>query len=379
MNTKAAVTTPKGLGAIANIQFAGDDAAKIIEKIARPVPTNFNVGQIHVCEIIDDDNVIDHVVIGHETKNNFAISCHGNPFITEAIIKLLQKHGVQIVSKEDMLLDSSRAEHTIGAEAKLAQLKAPSVEAVKLIAAQSHQGLAMTAAKWLADIDSLDLLQIKKQCADILADSAKAKFLITGCTAVIAGAPNSGKSTLINTLAGKQKAIVTDIAGTTRDWVSINCRIGPVLIEFIDTAGLDENLAKDAINKASQQAAHEMIENADVVIYLNDAQAPPDNSTLDWLADKTVIFVQNKCDLLSDEQKNSLPAGDIRLSAVTGLGIDKLCDSIIDILEVKGLPPQTPVCFTQRQTDLLTTISNAKEISDAKTAITQLLNAPISV
>ncbi len=379
MNTKAAVTTPKGLGAIANIQLAGNAAAKIIEKIARPAPNNFNVGHIHVCEIIGDDDRLDHVVIGHESQNNFAISCHGNPFITEAIIKLLQKHGAQIVSKEDMLLDSSKAENTIQAEAKLAQLKAPSIEAVKLIAAQCDRGLAMTAVNWLAEIDALDLPQIKNQCDSILADSAKAKFLISGCTVVIAGVPNSGKSTLINTLAGKQKSIVTDIAGTTRDWVSINCRIGPVLVEFIDTAGLDENLAKDAVDKASQQAALEMIENADLIVYLNDAQAPPDNSTLDWVADKTVIFVQNKCDLLSDQQKNSLPAGDVRLSAVTGLGIDKLCFRLIDILEVKGLPPQTPVCFTQRQTDLLTTISNAKDISDAKTAITQLLNAPVSV
>ncbi|MCK5565292.1 MAG: 50S ribosome-binding GTPase [Planctomycetes bacterium] len=373
MNTKAAVTTPRGLGAIANIQLAGDDAAKAIARVARPTPKIFTAGRIHVCEVIDGDNVIDHVVIGHESQNNFAISCHGNPFITEAIIKLLQKHGAQIVSKEEMLLDLSGTENTIGAEAKLAKLKAPSIEAVKLIAAQSHQGLAMTAAKWLAEIDALDLPQIKNQCDNILADSAKAKFLITGCKAVIAGAPNSGKSTLINALAGKQKAIVTDIAGTTRDWVSINCRIGPVLVEFIDTAGLDENLTKDDVDKASQQAAHKMIENADLIVYLNDAQAPPENSTLGRLADKTVIFVQNKCDLLSDEQKNSLPAGDIHLSAVTGLGIDKLCDAIIDILEVKGLGPQTPVCFTQRQTDLLTTISNAKEVSDAKTAITQLL------
>ena len=94
---------------------------------------------------------------------------------------------------------------------------------------------------------------------------------------------------------------------------------------------------------------------------------------------KTVIFVQNKCDLLSDRQKNSLPADNIAISASTGFGIDKLCDAIVNTLAVKDLDTTTPICFTQRQTDLLMTISTAKDNSTAKTAITQLLNAPVSV
>lgn len=376
MKTKAAVTTPKGLGAISNIQLAGNDAAKMIEKIVRPTPNNFRVGQMRVGEIVDGADVIDHVVIGHEKENSFAISCHGNPFITEAIMKLLEKHGTQIVSVENLVADSSKAKNSIQTEAAIAQLKAPSIEAVKLIAIQCEQGLV----KWLADIESLDLQQIKTQCDAILADSAKAKFLIAGCKAVIAGAPNSGKSTLINCLAGKQKAIVTDIAGTTRDWVSIDCRIGSLLVEFIDTAGIDENLTKkDAVDEASQQAAYKMIEGSDLIIYLNDAQTPLDRSTLSWIGDKTVIFVQNKCDMLSDEQRDALDAGDIPLSASNGMGVDKLCDAISEALQVKDIDPQTVICFTQRQTVSLTEISTAKDISAVKTAITQLLNGDVSV
>ena len=207
MNTKAAVTTPKGLGAIANIQLAGADAAKIIQKISRPTPKKFSAGKIHVCEIIDGDNCIDHVVIGHETKNNFAISCHGNPFITEAIIKLLQKHGAQIVSTQEFLAGSSATQNVIQTEASLEQLKAPSVQAVKLIAAQSHHGLAKTVAGWHKNKE-LSLGALIDQCNQILESSQKAGPMIHGCIAVIAGPPNSGKSTLINTLAGKQKAIV---------------------------------------------------------------------------------------------------------------------------------------------------------------------------
>ena len=278
--------------------------------------------------------------------------------------------------------DSPKTQNTFQTEAKLTQLKAKSLQAVKLIATQCDNGLTKTANQWLEDIDTLDLAETKKQCANIIADSAIAKFLIAGCTAVIAGAPNSGKSTLINALAGKQKAIVSDIAGTTRDWVSINCRIGNVSIEFIDTAGLDEKLTTNDIDKAAQQAAFEMIENADLIIYLNDAQDQPDRSALSWIEGKPVIFVQNKCDLLSDEQKNNLPTSDILISAAAGSagsGLNDLSDAILTALHVKELPPQTPICFTQRQIDLLTKISAANDISNAKTAITQLLNATVSV
>ena len=382
MNVKAAVTTEKGISAISGIQLAGTGAGQIIEKIFRTnsqKKLSLKTGNVVVGDIVDGGNVIDHVVVACEGENEFAISCHGNPLITEAIMKLLKEQGVELKTIEVLVGEKikAEAENSIEAEARLEQLKAASLRGVELIALQAKNGLAKTARQWLKDTDGLK--KIKEMCRGILEESERAKYFITGGRAVIAGAPNSGKSTLLNLLAGRQKAIVTDIAGTTRDWVSVKCRVGEVLIEFFDTAGLDEAIAgKSDIEQRSQQAARQLIDESDVVLYVNDASEQKATCP-EWLKDKNVLIVQNKCDLLSETQKRELQSGDIQISAKNGEGLEALCEMILKAIAADGIDEEAVICFPERQKELLESLMHVKNITEGKSIITELLNGPVFV
>ncbi|MHC4186438.1 MAG: GTPase, partial [Planctomycetota bacterium] len=248
MGTFAAVMTGQGTGAISTIEVLGDGAAAVIERIFEPAhgdTATSEPGRILLGTIADGAETIDQVVLGCADAEDFAINCHGNPLIVEMIMELLDRQGAELISAEQLLakrLTGQQGLNTIAAEARLAQAKAMTLEGTKIILNQIEGGLNKRARRWLENMDRTGLEQIKAEAEEILSDSRTAKLIIKGCTAVITGPPNSGKSTLLNYLCGKQKAIVTDIKGTTRDWVSARCQVGPLSVELIDTAGLDESL-----------------------------------------------------------------------------------------------------------------------------------------
>jgi small GTP-binding protein len=297
-------------------------------------------------------------------------------------MNLLQACGAKPAIAENILSAkfAGDCDNTIHAEAKLAQLKAVTFEGVKIIAIQPSCGLGRLAKEWLDNIDSINLPQLNQDCRTILNRTQTASLLIRGCTVVITGPANSGKSTLLNCLSGRQKAIVADIAGTTRDWVSAKCKIGPILVEFFDTAGLDELTAKkNEIERNAQKIAREMIEKSDAVLYVTDGTKKSSHGRLGRLKDKRVLLLRNKCDLLSDRQKAELPAGSIAISAKNADGIDDLSAALTELLKVKNFDMNVPVCFTDRQIALVTSLSRAKKPADAKRLITELLTCPSCV
>ncbi len=309
MSLFAAVMTGKGVGAIATIQIFGESAQKLLEKIFVPArlgegasrsqiwkrPAEFKTGKILLGTIVDGSETIDQVTIGCEDKNIYAINCHGNPLIVAVIMRLLSREGVTPLDAEELLakiLSTRQGTTAIEIEAKLARLKAKTLVGAKIIANQVQAGLS----QWLHNIGTASLGEIKAQASEILERSQTAKLIIYGARAVIAGPPNSGKSTLLNCLAGRQKAIVTDIKGTTRDWVSAECRIGPLSVEIIDTAGLDEEFGEKAgvIEKASQEKAIQLLEEADLVLLVLDSSQPaaqPGQRLIEKIAGKKVLTV----------------------------------------------------------------------------------------
>jgi len=307
MSAFAAVTTGKGIGAIAVIQLLGDSAENIIKKIFKPAgkkPLLFKPGKILLGTINSNSETIDQVTIGCEGPYHFAINCHGNPLIVTDIMQLLQDSGAALLTAEELLTKIFSAEKPIGQialEAKLALLQAKTIEGTKIIANQINAGLTKTVEQWLRDINTIPLEQIKADAERILEDSKIAKLIILGCKIVLIGPPNTGKSTLLNFLAGRQKSIVTDIKGTTRDWVSAQCRVGPLHAELIDTAGLDEAL-DDTIEKTSQQKSLEILDKADLVLLVLDNSQPNDQLDeyiLKKIAGRKILTILNKSDLPS--------------------------------------------------------------------------------
>jgi len=379
-NCIASLMTARAVAAISGIQLIGAGSADIIKSIFRPagkMNVDLSKGRILHGFIFDGGRDIDEVVIGCEDKDVFSINCHGNPLIVENILELLKTRGAKIAEPQEVLAFLGRqkyGDNTIAIEAGIALTQSATLDGAKIIAHQTKMGLLQTAQWWLKNLSVFELDDIKAGAAQILSDSKIAYFFIKGAKVVIAGPPNSGKSTLFNYLCGKQKAIVTDIAGTTRDWLSAKIRLKKITAEFFDTAGLDESLSgKSAVDAESQKQAVELIEKCDIVLFILDATKKASASGF-RLSAKTVLTIFNKCDLLKD-----LSFEGLKISAKTGQGVDKLVAAIEKALQVSDFDVKKTVCFTDRQRKVLEQIASAETKQQTKGLITELLKGALVV
>ena len=388
MDCNAAVMTGKGAGAISTVLLYGDSSQSILKQIFKPVSEKsvcFDTGEILLGSIYDGSKKIDQVTIGCEAVNTFAIHCHGNPLIVKMIIQLLEKHNVRILTNDQLqikLLSQNEYENAIALEAQIAQAQAVTLEGTKIILNQVDYGLNKIAHEWLSDIESLSLGLIKKQVDEIFKNSLIAKLIISGCKTILVGPPNTGKSTLLNCLSGKQKAIVTDISGTTRDWITAQCQLQSLTLELIDTAGLDENL-NGIIDNASQKKTIELIDQADLILLVldNSRDMEFDYNIFNEFTNKKFLTILNKSDLPEKFDINKLPsflANIVKISAKEQAGIDKLISSIREILGVNNFNLQTPICFTERQTNLLHKIKQAESKLKIAEIIAKLLQIDTS-
>ena len=383
--------TGKGTGAIATVQVCGDNAESVIKNIFKSIsskPLRLDIGQILLGTIHDDVHKIDQVTIGCEGPGSFAIHCHGNPLIVEMIIQLLRKQGVQIISDEELqtkILSEQEQGNTIALEAQIAQAQAVTLEGTKIILHQVDSGLNKVLHNWLISTNNLSLESIRKQADEILQNSSTAKLVISGCKTVLLGPPNSGKSTLLNCLSGKQKSIVTDISGTTRDWVSAQCKLNSLSLELIDTAGLDENLSSinKQIDNAAQKKTLELMNSADLILLVLDSsrELKFDYSIIDEITNKKIITVLNKSDLPQRFNINELSAflsNVVRISAKEQSGIDNLISSIYKILGISDFDHKTPICFTERQKYLIIKLKKVESIQKASEIIRDLQNQKLT-
>ena len=391
MAVYAAVMTGKGTGAIATIQVWGPNAPAVVAKIFKQAKAGGNrleVGQVRLGAITDGDDGVDQVTAAREPIDTFAINCHGNPIIVEAIMDLLRRHGVTLVSAEQFLTKAftDGCANTIELEAKLAQLKAKTIQGTKLIQNQIRGGLSETANTWLKNIDRISVDQIARQAGKIILQSKIAGLIIHGCTIVLVGPVNTGKSTLLNYLAGRQKAIVADVAGTTRDWVQGQCTIGPLSLTLIDTAGLQQTVAAEAdIARAAQRKTIEMLERAEVLLLVLDSSRPTSQiaaELLEMLRNRKVVTVLNKSDLPCEFDIQALPDDlrhAVRTSAKFGTGIDDLKQSILRVASVADFTLDTPIAFTDRQGNLLERLTTIRSSRDAASITTELLRGSLRV
>lgn len=387
--TYTSVLTTRGMAAISSIVLAGVDAHAILDKVFQ---TNKPLGpsnpsgltatspsqgrsfwplageelKILHGSIVDGQRVIDEVVVGCE--NEFVIHCHGNPLLVEQIVTLFQSHGAELIDADRFAMAGyqRQSKHTIEAEARLAMRKSATVAGVKFLQAQINGGLSQWATKTLSAIDSLDSEEIQKQCREILERGEVARRIIEGVRIVIAGPPNSGKSTLLNCLAGAEQVIVSDTAGTTRDWVSITGHLGDGVLcaEFIDTAGLDEDLAgADSIERTAQKMTRGLLDSCDLVLYVQDiTEVRSQKSEIRVDTKQPIIYVCNKCDLIQEHKNTRIQEHmPVSISAKDNEGIDLLVREMIERLGVAFFDAAKPAAFTERQRELLLSVLNADQ------------------
>ncbi len=401
--TIVALATPSGAGAIAIIRLSGKDAITIAADVFQSVSgkdiTKQKTHTIHLGHITDNGKVYDQVLLSifkgpnsYTGENVIEISCHGSTFIQQQIIQLLLRRGAKMAQAGEFTLraflngklDLSQAE-------AVADLIASDNEASHQIAMQQMRGgfsneIAKLREELLnfaslieleldfaeEDVEFADRTQFHELLERIefvlkrLIDSfAVGNVIKNGIPVAIVGEPNVGKSTLLNALLNEERAIVSDIAGTTRDTIEDELVIDGIGFRFIDTAGIRET--KDVVESIGIQKTFEKIEQAQVVLFILDGRWMMETGSLETVKIefekiknkfplKPLVVIANKADLLSEEQKNNIQAtieNILFLSAKQKTGIDELKNTLLSFVNTGALRNNETIVTNTRHYDSL--------------------------
>lgn len=393
-DTIAAVATPIGMGGVGVIRISGDKAFEIAGKIfTNPTfePQKFNHGWI----VDDSKNKLDEVLVlpffaphSYTGENVIEIQCHGGVNVVKNILNLVLSKGVRMAERGEFTkraflnkrMDLSQAEAVADlihsktrdfAKVSVKNLAGVLKEKINDIRNDIFEVLSKITAgidfpedvkepEYSYLIEKFD--SIIANIDSVLANADTSNIMRQGISVTIAGKPNVGKSSLFNALLSLDRAIVTDIAGTTRDVLRETLDLG-VPVTLIDTAGIrrDEDVSK--VEKIGIEYSRQSIEDADLVIFVYDAEQgikKDDQEILDLAETKKHIVIANKCDLTTERVE-----GVHYISAKTGEGIKELKKRITD--EVCDIEP-----------DDLEFVTNSRQqvcLARAKTALEQALLA----
>lgn len=387
--TIAAISTALGVGAISIIRVSGDKSIEIVNRIFKGKDlTKQNSHTIHYGHIIDNNKIIDEVLVSimkapktYTKEDIVEINCHGGIATTNKILELLLKNDIRLAepgefSKRAFLngrIDLIEAEGIMNLiEAKTQRARELSINQLsgkvselitnlrdKLIQIISNIEVNIDYPEY-DDIENLTNDKIKYQVQNfkqelkkIINEAENGKLINEGIKVAIIGKPNVGKSSLLNSLLEEEKAIVTDIEGTTRDIVEGNITISGIPLHIIDTAGIRKttNLVEQiGVNKSLN-----IINDADLIIYMlnnNEELTLEDMNIYDKIKDKKHIIVINKIDLHNNLKLPKNITNTINLSIINNQGINELKQKIIELFNLEQL-----------QTKDLTYLSNARSIS----------------
>ncbi len=383
-STIVAVATPPGTGAIAIIRLSGKEAISICDKVFQPAKkgkklTRQKAYTIHFGSIMDGKREVDQVLVSifksphsYTGEDVVEISCHGSQVVQQQLLELLIRSGARLAQPGEFTLrafingkmDLSQAE-------AVADLIASSSEAARRVALNQMRGGFSDQLKGLReqllnftslieleldfgdedvefadrhDLESL-LNKINKVISKLISSFQLGNVIKQGIPVTIAGKPNVGKSTLLNRLLNEEKAIVSEIAGTTRDIIEDTINLGGISFRFIDTAGLRHS--KDEIESIGIERAYTKIAQAKVILLLIDAQSGAEDSiksvkeVIKKLSnDQIVIILVNKDDKVEKQQAEKLVSSIksvikkidcFAISAKGGHNIDLLTNTLVNI------------------------------------------------
>ena len=396
-----ALATPSGIGAISVIRISGEEAINIVSKFfiskSGKQLKNQKTHTIHLGNIVNNSQIIDEVLVSvfknprsYTGENVVEISCHGSSFIQQEIIQLFLKNGCRMADNGEFTMraflngkmDLSQAE-------AVADVIASNSAASHQMAIQQMRGGITNELKelraQLLDFAALIELELDFSGEDVeFADRTKFKELVRKITTVlkcliesfsfgnamkngipvaIIGEPNVGKSTLLNTLLKEEKAIVSDIAGTTRDAIEDELIIDGVAFRFIDTAGIRET--NDQIENIGIKKAYEKAENAQLIIFLIDSNKFSTSKEV-FLSEiatiknrfpkKRVLVIANKIDTVSTAEKNDITAeidNILLLSAKDKIGIETLLIHLTSLVNTGALSNNETIVTNSRHFEAL--------------------------
>ena len=397
-----ALATASGSGAIAVIRISGKDAITMCDKHFKSVKSQKSLSEqnthtIHLGHILKDGKDLDEVLVSvfknpksYTGENVVEISCHGSSFIQQEIIQLFLRAGCRVANPGEFTLraflngklDLSQAE-------AVADLIASDNEASHQVAMQQMRGGFSNEIKALRDelLNFASLIELELDFAEedvefanrdqfknliqriikvlkhLIDSFAIGNVIKNGIPVAIVGEPNVGKSTLLNALLNEDKAIVSEIAGTTRDAIEDELNIGGIGFRFIDTAGIRDT--KDVIESIGIKKTFEKIDQSQVVIYLFDCSKSIEN--LDQVKieiekiknknpQKPLVIIANKIDKLDAIQlaklTTEIPSVHL-LSAKTGFGVEQLTNALLNLINTGALRNNETIITNSRHYDAL--------------------------
>ena len=404
-----ALATPSGAGAIAVIRISGEDAIALGHSVFRSIKNKDlriqKTHTLHLGHIVDDKKTLDEVLVSifkgpnsYTGENTIEISCHGSIYIQQQIIQLLLRKGCRMANAGEFTLraflngklDLSQAE-------AVADLISSDNEASHQIAMQQMRGgfsneIAKLREELLnfaslieleldfaeEDVEFADRTQFYELLNRIefvlkrLIDSfAVGNVIKNGIPVAIVGEPNVGKSTLLNALLNEERAIVSEIAGTTRDTIEDELVIGGIGFRFIDTAGIRET--EDVVESIGIKKTFEKIEQAQVVLFLVDGYQLLVDSRLNSLKieiekiknkfpQKAILLIVNKSDKISQQEQSTInqqlttdsqQLTTIYISAKEKLGVDELKNQLLSFVNTGALRNNETIVTNTRHYDSL--------------------------
>ena len=399
-DTIAAISTALGVGAISIIRISGNDALNIVNKIFDKNITNAPSHTIHYGHIVDNNEIIDEVLVSimlapktFTTENIVEINCHGGISTTNKVLELVLSNGARLAEPGEFTkraflngrIDLTQAEGIMNLiEAKSEKSREMSIKqltgSVSNIISKIRTNLIDIISNIEVNIDYPEyedvevitnekilpnIKMIKEELMRTIKNAENGKIINEGIKIGIIGKPNVGKSSLLNELLEENKAIVTDIEGTTRDIVEGNFILDGIVCHVIDTAGIRETT--DIVEKLGVNKSLEIIDNSDLIIYMlnnNEELSKEEIELLEKIKTKKHIIVINKIDLESKlllKEKNI-----IKLSIKQKQGIDTLKQRIIDLFNLGEITTKD-----------LSYLSNARSISLLKKSL-NIINESIN-
>ncbi len=338
-DTIAAIATAMSDSGIGIIRISGDDAIIIADKIFKSIKAekkliNVKSHTVHYGQIFDGDTLLDEVLVtvmksphSYTTENTVEINCHGGVLMVNRILETVLKYGARLaepgeftkraflngridLSKAEAVIDIIHSKNEFALQAGTAQLKGSvSAEITDMREKILYEIAFIESALDDPEHISLDgfmerisekVSGLLNRISKLIDSSDNGKIMKEGIHTVILGKPNAGKSSLMNILVGEEKAIVTSIAGTTRDILEENIKLHGIGLNVIDTAGIRDT--EDIVEKIGVEKALQYAQKADLVIYVVDSSVPLDEndiSIMEFMKTKKSIVLLNKTDLVT--------------------------------------------------------------------------------